>query len=103
MPIYVIIAVVLTIVILLLTMDSVIIPVFFLLSIGMAIIYNQGSNVFQGDKKRAMAHAIFKTITSVVKNSITTVAGFAALCFISFTLGMAGVTQHAVVFRVLFL
>ena len=131
-PIYVIIAVVLAIIILSLTMDSAIIPVFFLLSIGMAIIYNLGSNViqgeisyvtqalaavlqlgvtmdysiflwhsyeeqqerFQGDKKRAMAHAISGTITSVVGSSITTVAGFIALCFMSFTLGMdLGITM----------
>ncbi len=131
-PIYVIIAVVLAVVILSLTMDSAIIPVFFLLSIGMAIIYNLGSNVFQGeisyvtqalaavlqlgvtmdysiflwhsyeeqqerfsgDKKRAMAHAISGTITSVVGSSITTVAGFVALCFMSFTLGVdLGITM----------
>lgn len=42
---------------------------------------------FPGDKKRAMAHAISATITSVVGSSITTVAGFIALCFMSFTLG----------------
>ena len=131
-PIYVIIAVVLAVIILSLTMDSAIIPVFFLLSIGMAIVYNLGSNVlqgeisyvtqalaavlqlgvtmdysiflwhsyeeqqerFQGDKKRAMAHAISGTITSVVGSSITTVAGFIALCFMSFTLGMdLGITM----------
>ncbi|MGN0350426.1 MAG: RND family transporter [Roseburia sp.] len=131
-PIYVLIAVVLAVLVLSLTMDSAIIPVFFLLSIGMAIIYNLGSNViqgeisyvtqalaavlqlgvtmdysiflwhsyeeqqerFQGDKHRAMAHAISGTITSVVGSSITTVAGFIALCFMSFTLGMdLGVTM----------
>ncbi len=125
-PIYVLIAVVLAIVILALSMDSAIVPVFFLLSIGMAIVYNLGTNVFKGeisyvtqalaavlqlgvtmdysiflwhsyeekqlvypgDKKRAMAHAISNTISSVVGSSITTVAGFVALCFMSFTLGM---------------
>ena len=125
-PIYVLIAVVLAVVVLSLTMDSAIMPLFFLLSIGMAIIYNLGTNVFkgeisyvtqalaavlqlgvtmdysiflwhsyeeqqdrfQGDKKRAMAHAISGTITSVIGSSITTVAGFIALCFMSFTLGM---------------
>lgn len=125
-PVYVVIAVVLATIILALTMDSYIIPVFFLLSIGMAIIYNLGSNVFKGeisyvtqalaavlqlgvtmdysiflwhsyeekqniypgDKKRAMAHAISNTISSVVGSSVTTVAGFIALCFMSFTLGM---------------
>ncbi len=125
-PIYVLIAVILAVVVLSLTMDSAIVPLFFLLSIGMAIVYNLGTNFFQGeisyvtqalaavlqlgvtmdysiflwhsyeeqqerfngDKKRAMAHAISNTVTSVVGSSITTVAGFVALCFMSFTLGM---------------
>ena len=123
--IYVIIAVVLAIVVLSLTMDSAIVPVFFLLSIGMAIIYNLGTNMIKGeisyvtqalaavlqlgvtmdysiflwhsyedectrtdDHKEAMAAAIANTITSVVGSSVTTVAGFIALCFMSFTLGM---------------
>lgn len=131
-PIYVLIAVVLAVIVLSLTMDSAIIPVFFLLSIGMAIVYNLGSNVFfgeisyvtqalaavlqlgvtmdysiflwhsyeenqelyPGDKNNAMAHAISSTITSVVGSSITTVAGFIALCFMSFTLGLdLGITM----------
>ena len=125
-PIYVIIAVILSTIVLSLTMDSFIVPLFFLLSIGMAIVYNLGSNIFMGeisyitkalsavlqlgvtmdysiflwhsycenkerfpeDKERAMSHAIRNTITSVVGSSITTVAGFIALCFMSFTLGM---------------
>lgn len=124
-PIYVIIAVILALVVLSLTMDSAIVPVFFLLSIGMAIIYNLGTNMIKGeisyvtqalaavlqlgvtmdysiflwhsyedecmrtdDHKEAMATAIAGTITSVVGSSVTTVAGFVALCFMSFTLGM---------------
>lgn len=125
-PIYVILAVVLSLVVLSLTMDSGFVPFLFLLSIGMAIIYNMGTNVFKGeisyitqalaavlqlgvtmdysiflwhsyeeqqerfdgDKKRAMAHAISATLTSVIGSSITTVAGFVALCFMSFTLGL---------------
>lgn len=125
-PFYVLIAVLLSVLVLSLTMDSLLVPVFFLLSIGMAIIYNLGTNMIQGeisyvtqalaavlqlgvtmdysiflwhsyqenqqrfpgDKERAMAHAISNTITSVVGSSITTVAGFIALCFMSFTLGM---------------
>lgn len=125
-PVYVLIAVVLATIILAISMDSAIIPVFFLLSIGMAIVYNLGTNVFKGeisyvtqalaavlqlgvtmdysiflwhsyeekqrvypnDKNRAMAHAISNTVASVVGSSITTVAGFIALCFMSFTLGM---------------
>lgn len=124
--IYVVIAVVLSLIVLSLTMDSTFVPILFLLSIGMAIVYNLGTNVFKGeisyvtqalaavlqlgvtmdysiflwhsyqeqqerfdgDKERAMAHAISNTITSVVGSSITTVAGFVALCFMSFTLGM---------------
>ncbi|MCI9133435.1 MAG: MMPL family transporter [Lachnospiraceae bacterium] len=50
--------------------------------------YSEQKVRFEGDKKRAMAHAIKATITSVVGSSITTVAGFIALCFMSFTLGM---------------
>ena len=125
-PIYVGIAVVLSLIVLSLTMDSALVPVLFLISIGMAIVYNLGTNFvqgeisyvtqalaavlqlavtmdysiflwhsyeenqerFPGDKKRAMAHAISNTITSVVGSSITTVAGFIALCFMSFTLGL---------------
>ena len=125
-PVYVLIAVVLAVVVLSLTMDSAIVPLFFLLSIGMAIVYNLGTNFirgeisyvtqalaavlqlgvtmdysiflwhsyeeqqerFGGDKERAMAHAVSGTIASVVGSSVTTVAGFVALCFMSFTLGM---------------
>lgn len=140
-PIYVLIAVILAVIVLSLTMDSALIPVFFLLSIGMAIIYNLGSNVFFGEisyvtqalaavlqlgvtmdysiflwhsyeenqerfpdaKKRAMAHAISNTLTSVIGSSITTVAGFIALCFMSFTLGLdLGVTMaKGVIFGVI--
>ena len=124
-PIYVCIAVLLSCLVLSLTMDSFLIPFLFLLSIGMAILYNLGSNIFLGeisyitkalsavlqlgvtmdysiflwhsyqekipeaaDNKEAMAKAIGETITSVVSSSLTTVAGFIALCFMSFTLGM---------------
>lgn len=124
-PVYVLIAVILAIIVLSLTMDSAVVPFFFLLSIGMAIVYNLGTNVLRGeisyvtqalaavlqlgvtmdysiflwhsyedecmvtsDHGEAMAVAIANTITSVVGSSITTVAGFVALCFMSFTLGM---------------
>ena len=124
-PIYVCIAVVLSCIVLSLSMDSFLVPFLFLLSIGMAILYNLGSNMLLGqisyitkalaavlqlgvtmdysiflwhsyqeqqelysDKKDAMAHAIADTISSVVGSSITTVAGFVALCFMSFTLGL---------------
>lgn len=125
-PVYVAIAAVLSAIVLSLTMDSFLVPILFLLTIGMSIIYNLGSNVFMGeisyitqalaavlqlgvtmdyaiflwhsyeeqkerfdgDKTRAMSHAIKATISSVVGSSITTVAGFLALCFMSFTLGL---------------
>ncbi len=124
-PIYVGIAVLLAVIVLSLTMDSYLIPLFFLLSIGMAIVYNMGTNVFAGeisfitqslsavlqlgvtldysiflwhsyqeeladndDKLSAMANAITATFQSVIGSSITTVAGFVALCFMSFTLGL---------------
>lgn len=41
----------------------------------------------QADNKEAMACAIHETLTSVIGSSVTTVAGFAALCFMTFTLG----------------
>lgn len=125
MPIYVVIAGLLSLVVLFLTMTSFVTPLIFLLNIGMAIVFNLGSNVFlgeisyitqalaavlqlavtmdysifllesyeankeryEGDKKRAMAHAISNTFTSIMASSITTVAGFVALCFMTFKLG----------------
>ncbi len=124
-PIYVAIAVVLSCIVLSLTMDSFLIPFLFLASIGLAIVYNLGTNMMLGsisyitkalaavlqlgvtmdysiflwhsyeeeqltttDKKKAMENAIVSTISSVVGSSITTVAGFIALCFMSFTLGL---------------
>lgn len=125
LPIYVVIAAVLSFLVLELTMDSFLVPVFFLLSIGIAIIYNLGSNIFLGqvsyitkaltavlqlgvtmdysifllnsfeenkrrfpeDKISAMGYAISNTFRSIVGSSITTIAGFAALCFMTFALG----------------
>lgn len=124
-PLYALVAVLLTSIVLALTMDSFLIPVFFMLSIGLAIIWNLGTNFFFGeisfltqalclvlqlgvtmdysiflwnsykemqtqysDRNEAMAHAIAATITSVVSSSFTTVAGFLAMCFMSFTLGL---------------
>ena len=140
-PIYVGIAVLLAVIVLSLTMDSFLIPLFFLLSIGMAIVYNMGSNVFfgeisfitqalsavlqlgvtldysiflwhsyleeldktSGDKNEAMACAITDTFKSVLGSSITTVAGFIALFFMSFTLGLdiGRVMAKGVIFGVL--
>ncbi|MCI5773980.1 MAG: efflux RND transporter permease subunit [Erysipelotrichaceae bacterium] len=125
MPIYVLIAVVLTCIVLAIFMDCWILPLFFMLSIGMAVIYNLGSNIFLHEisyitkalsavlqlgvtldysiflwhsyqehlqsediaQETAMAKAISATFSSVLGSSITTVAGFIALCFMSFTLG----------------
>lgn len=124
-PLYVALAVGLVCIVLAVFMDSFLIPVFFMLSIGMTILYNLGSNIFFGeisyvskaltavlqlgvtldysiflwhsykemkkeypdDHNEAMAHAIRNTFTSVLGSSITTIAGFIALCFMSFTLG----------------
>lgn len=126
MPVYIVVAALLSLLVLLLTMDSLVTPLIFLSGIGVAIVYNMGSNIifgeisyitqaltailqlgvtmdysifllesyeankvrFEGDKNRAMAHAISNTFTSVTSSSVTTIAGFAALCFMTFKLGM---------------
>ena len=140
-PLYVLIAVALSALVLAITMESIFVPVLFLLSIGIAIVYNLGTNVFfgeisyitkalaavlqlgvtmdysiflmhsyqeqqvryNGDKERAMAHAISQTFSSVIGSSVTTVAGFVALCFMSFTLGkdIGIVMAKGVIFGVL--
>ena len=125
MPIYVVIAGICSLIVLLLAMDSLVVPLLFLLSIGMAVIYNLGTNIFLGeisyitkaltavlqlgvtmdysifllnsyeenknkypdDRETAMAYAIAATFKSVIGSSITTVAGFFALCFMTFALG----------------
>ena len=140
-PLYVLIAVALSALVLAITMESIFVPVLFLLSIGIAIVYNLGTNVFfgeisyitkalaavlqlgvtmdysiflmhsyqeqqvryNGDQERAMAHAISQTFSSVIGSSVTTVAGFIALCFMSFTLGkdIGIVMAKGVIFGVL--
>lgn len=50
--------------------------------------YQENQGRFPGDKNLAMAHAISNTINSVVASSVTTVAGFVAMCFMTFTLGL---------------
>ncbi len=125
-PIYVLLAVIFATIILGISMDTFLAPIFFLLSIGMCIIYNLGSNwffgeisyitkalaavlqlgvtmdysiflwhsfkekqqMYPGDSRSAMAAAINMTLQSVIGSSITTIAGFIALCFMSFTLGL---------------
>jgi len=124
--IYVLIAVALSVVVLSLAMDSFMVQMLFLASIGMTIVYNMGSNFIAGeisfitqalaavlqlavtmdysiflwhsyqenqehhpgDKNAAMAEAINQTLVSVIGSSITTVAGFLAMCFMTFTLGV---------------
>ena len=125
LPIYVVIAAVLSFFVLELATESFLVPVFFLLSIGLSILYNLGSNVFLGetsyitqaltavlqlgvtmdysifllesyeeskkkypqDKNKAMGLAITNTFRSIVGSSVTTVAGFIALCAMTFALG----------------
>ena len=122
--IYVVIAVILCLIVLELTLDSYVAPLFLLVNIGFAILYNMGTNIFFGQisyitkaiasvlqlgvttdfaiflyhsymhekeagksNEKAMADAIKSTIGSVFGSSITTVAGFLALCGMSLTLG----------------
>ena len=124
MPIYVVIAAGLSLLVLLFAMDSLVVPILFLLSVGLAVLYNLGSNIFLGqvcyitksltavlqlgvtmdysifllnsfeaykkkydEKERAMAHAIADTFKSVAGSSVTTIAGFLALCVMTFALG----------------
>ena len=125
-PIYVGIAVLCSVAVMTLFLDSFVIPLVFLASIGMAILLNLGTNVFMGEvsyitkalaavlqlavtmdysiflwhsyseqkqyfpdnKEHAMAQAISATLTSVIGSSVTTIAGFLALCFMTFTLGL---------------
>ena len=139
-PHYVGLAVICAVIAMMLLLDSWMIPVIFLVSIGMAIMYNLGTNIFlgeisyitkalsavlqlavtmdysiflwhsfeeeheiQGDKELAMATAIKHTISSVIGSSVTTIAGFIALCFMSFTLGkdLGIVMAKGVVFGVI--
>ncbi len=125
-PIYVAIAVILATLLMALLMDSAFVSVVFVMGIGMAIVFNMGSNMFLGEvsyitkaiaavlqlavtmdysiflwhsyeehrfelgmkREEAMANAIAKTLVSVTGSSVTTIAGFLALCFMTFTLGL---------------
>ena len=121
---YVIIAVILCLIVLMLSLDSYLVPFILLLNIGIAILFNMGTNVFLGNisyitkaisavlqlgvttdfsiflyhkyenckkkaknKEEAMKEAIKDTITAVTGSSLTTIAGFLALCFMTLTLG----------------
>ena len=122
--IYVVIAVALCLIVLMLALDSYVVPFLLLLNIGIAILYNMGTNVFLGeisyitkaisavlqlgvtmdfaiflyhsymqekeinsDINKAMSNAISKTLVSVLGSSLTTIAGFLALCSMNLTLG----------------
>ncbi|MBR1416234.1 MAG: MMPL family transporter [Bacilli bacterium] len=121
--IYVIIAVILCIIVLMLCLDSYVVPFILLINIGIAILYNMGTNIFLGDisyitkaisavlqlgvttdfsiflyhryeqekkktsKDKAMAIAIKDTFVSVAGSSLTTIAGFLALCTMTLLLG----------------
>lgn len=122
--IYVVIAVILCLIILEIALDSYVAPLLLLLNIGIAILYNMGTNIFLGEisyitkaisavlqlgvtmdfaiflyhsymqekenvsnNQTAMANAIAKTLTSVLGSSLTTIAGFLALCSMNLTLG----------------
>ena len=122
--IYVAIAVALCALVLMITMDSFLLPLIFLFCVGVSVLWNMGSNYFLGEisyitkavaavlqlgvtldysiflwhsyreqkaltqnRDEAMVNAIHLTFTSIVGSSLTTVAGFLSLCFMSFTLG----------------
>lgn len=124
LPGYVGLAVVLSIIAMSLTMESWLLPLVFMASIGMAIVYNFGTNIFLGeisyitqaiaavlqlgvtmdysiflyhryveerktheDKQQAMAVAIKAAFASLSSSSLTTIAGFLALCFMRLLLG----------------
>ena len=121
---YILIAVILCLLVLVFATDSYLVPIFLLGNIGVAIVYNLGSNIMFGqisyitkaitavlqlgvttdfsiflyhkyeqakqennDKKKAMASAILDTFKSVIGSSLTTIAGFLALCMMDLTLG----------------
>ena len=122
---YILVAVLLSLAVMMLLLDSFVVPFIFLVSIGMAILYNLGSNIVFGEisyvtkaiaavlqlgvtmdysiflwhsymehldrgisRKEAMGQAIDATLVSVTGSSITTVAGFLALCFMTYKMGM---------------
>ena len=125
MTLYIIIAAILCIVVLMCALDSYLVPFLLIGNIGIAILFNMGTNIFFGDicyitkaiaavlqlgvttdfsiflyhkyekaktkfenKKEAMSEAIHETLTSVFGSSLTTIAGFLALCTMNLTLGV---------------
>lgn len=123
-PFYIILAVIISVIVLLVSIESTFIPVIFLISIGIGILFNLGTNIIFGeisyitkalaavlqlgvtmdysiflmhryeeevikydDKKEAMAEAISTTMLSISGSSLTTIAGFLALCAMDLTIG----------------
>lgn len=123
-PFYVILAVIISLVVLLISMESTFVPIIFLVSIGIGILFNLGTNIIFGEisyitkalaavlqlgvtmdysiflmhryeeeltrfenRKQAMAEAIQTTMLSISGSSLTTIAGFLALCAMDLTLG----------------
>jgi predicted RND superfamily exporter protein len=140
MPIYVLTAVLLLMLVLFMSLESTVVPFLFVAGIGMAVLYNMGTNFFLGeisfitkalaavlqlavttdfsifllhryeeeklqqeDHEEAMAVAIHKTFSSITGSSLTTIAGFLAMCTMSLTLGadIGIVMAKGVVFGVL--
>lgn len=139
-PIYITIAVALALFVMALTMESWIQPLVILASLGIAVLYNMGTNFFMGSisfitqciaavlqlgvtmdysiflidryheelphrasREEAMASAVVKSFTALTGSSLTTVFGFAALCFMRLKLGfdIGFVMAKGVVFGVL--
>lgn len=121
---YVIVAVILVLIVLMASLDSYVVPFLLLGNIGLAILYNMGSNIFLGQisyitkaiaavlqlgvttdfsiflyhkyeqaktrvktNNEAMTLAIGDTLVSIAGSSLTTIAGFLALCTMQLTLG----------------
>ena len=124
LPLFVGLAVLLALLAMSVTLESTVLPLVFIASIGMAVVYNFGTNIFLGeisyitkaiaavlqlgvtmdysiflyrryeeerlhydDKRDAMAQAIIAAFRSLSGSSLTTIAGFLALCFMQLTLG----------------
>lgn len=124
MLLYVVIAVIFCIIVLMVALDNYLVPLILIANIGVAILFNMGSNVFLGQisyitkavaavlqlgvttdfsiflyhkyekakkvyktRDEAMSNAIHETLVSVFGSSLTTIAGFLALCTMNLTLG----------------
>ena len=124
-PIYIVLAIVVALVAMSFMMESWLQPFIVLAALGIAIIYNMGTNVFKGEisfitqsiaailqlgvtmdysvflidryneeklktpmREEAMANAVTKSFTALIGSSLTTIFGFLALCFMTFTLGL---------------